>query len=157
MVGLVGCGGGGGGGSSSDVGVDPIEVEIRAQLQGFAASVAARDGAGAMRTWADSQFVCLRATGAPPENYSSFEARLTQFLNGVASVSLTFPDLGVIGNDLGATARGHWQIVYQTPGGQPQTLLEEIQISLEREVKWGIVSISGPNLAYSVNFPPALP
>ena len=148
---LHGCGGGGGGGS--ETGVDPIEVEINAVLDGFLTTLNNQNYSGSME-FIDSNLQYRRLGDTTVYPYSGYQTFLKSFLEGVSSLTVTLTERGITGFEDSAVARVQLSYHYLDSGNIERTYSENCEIVLERVSKWGIRSLSGYNLE-GLRFPPA--
>ncbi|NLI77174.1 MAG: hypothetical protein GX442_12125 [Candidatus Riflebacteria bacterium] len=147
---LAGCGGGGGGGGGT--GIDPVEVEIRAALDTFRASVQTENLAQTKAGLAPS-LKYFRAGGAI-EPLDTFVTRISGFFDKAASITLTFDDLGVSpSSETSASARCSLKCDYRDAAGLPQHLEETAELDLERVGTWQITALSRFNKE-GMTFPP---
>lgn len=150
----IGCSGGGGG--TGGTGVDPIEVEINAEIDTFLAGLNARNLDQAMGE-VDSNLQYSRAGSVLGVylGYTDFRNHLSAFLSGVSSVTVKLESRGVVpdGESL-ARVRGTLTYSYRDSAGTVRNATEDCEMYWERVARWGIKRLSGFNLV-GLAFPPA--
>lgn len=150
---ITGCGGGGGGSTSSGTGVDPVEVEVQAALNSFLSAVSKNDTDGAM-SWVDSNLKYQRGNPTSFYGISEFRNYLTEFLNGATGITIEVKSPGITPDgENSAIVRGSLVCHYIDNASQSHDLVENVEFGFERVAKWGILRLSGFNLA-GLAFPP---
>jgi len=150
---MVGCSGGGGGGSTG-TGLDPIEVEVGTELDAVLAGMNARNLDQAM-AGIDSNLQYFRSGSTTPLSYSVFRDKLSAFLTGAASITVSVVSRSVVpAGESAATVRGTLVYTYRDSTGLAKSGQEECEMSWERVSRWGVKRLSGFNLA-GLAFPPA--
>lgn len=148
----IGCGGGGGGGSDG-TGLDPIEVEVGAELDKVLGAMSSRNLDQAMAGF-DSNLQYFRAGSETPLGYSTFRTQLSAFLSGAASITVEIVSRSVVPNgEDAATVRGSLVYSYRDSQGAAKSGQEDCEMVWERVSRWGIKRLSGYSLA-RLAFPP---
>lgn len=153
LLALLGCGGGGGGGAGG-TGSDPVEVEIRAELDAFVAAVATKDADAAMAR-CDSNLQVFKKGATIPDNYTALRQRLVAFFAAATAPKLTLVEFVAESGEDSAVAHGTWELTWTDAGGAARTLREAFQIRYDRIARWGIRVMAGPADTFTLEFPPA--